>query len=225
MNQESTLTALGDRSSSAGALLLAASVLEIFGMAHHPTVHTHDVAVAVQQIADLSSLSAWVHGVLLALMLIIVFGFSEFVLRRGITRPAIRAGIIAYGAGVLVMIGAAMTSGFIITGLMSLTPHVTAGDLQINAQLLMLCRVLNQSCANFGVVAMSAGIALWSIDLLREAGVRRALGILGLVISVLPASALILGLIHLDVPGMTHVLLLQAVWNCAIGVALLRKVI
>jgi hypothetical protein len=213
------------RSSSAGLILLIATVLEIFTMAHHPTVHIPDVVQALQQISKLSSLSAWVHGVLMALMLVIAFAFSEFAMRRGIARPIIRAGAIAYGAGILVMLGAAMVSGFIVADLASSLPHANAVDLQISTQLLILCRVLNQSCASFGAVAMSAGIALWSIDLLRDAGARRAICLLGLALSLLPAIALILGLIHLDVHGMMLVLLLQSVWNVAVAIALMRSTI
>jgi hypothetical protein len=207
----------------AGAVLAAATVLEILAMAHHPSVHTADVAEAVRIISQLAPLGAWVHGTLQALLLIVAYGLSEFVLRRGIERPLIRAGAIAYAAGIIVMIGAAMVSGFIITGLMTLTPHTTPTDLQINTQLLVLCRVLNQSCANFGAVAMSAGIALWSLDLLRDAGAPRMIGVLGLLVGVSPALALMFGLMHLDVPGMTAVLVLQAVWNVAVGVGMIRS--
>jgi hypothetical protein len=120
--------------------------------------------------------------------------------------------------------------GFIITGLVSLTPHATSLDLQINAQMLILCRVLNQSCANVGAVAMSAGIALWSLDLLLDREARRLrsiviVGSIGAAAGVLPAVVLILGVIHLDVPGMMHVLLLQAVWNIAVAAALIRSAI
>jgi hypothetical protein len=207
----------------AGAVLAAATVLEILAMAHHPSVHTADVTEAVRIISQLAPLGAWVHGTLQALLLIVAYGLSEFVLRRGIERPLIRAGAIAYAAGIIVMIGAAMVSGFIITGLMTLTPHTTPTDLQINTQLLVLCRVLNQSCANFGAVAMSAGIALWSLDLLRDAGAPRMIGVLGLLVGVSPALALMFGLMHLDVPGMTAVLVLQAVWNVAVGVGMIRS--
>jgi hypothetical protein len=207
----------------AGTVLAAATVLEIFVMAHHPSVHTADVAEAVRIISQLAPLGGWVHGTLQALLLIVAYGLSEFVLRRDIRRPLVRAGAIAYGAGVIVMLGAAMVSGFIITGLMTFTPHATPTDLQINAQLLVLCRVLNQSCANFGAVAMSAGIAFWSLDLLRDSGVPRNVGILGLLVSVVPALALMFGLLRLDVPGMTAVLLLQAVWNVAVGVGMMRS--
>jgi len=207
----------------AGVILLAASVLEIAVMAHHPTVHRADIAEVVEQISRLAWLDGVVHGVLMGLMLLVVYGFSEFALRRGLERPLIRAGAIAYGAGALVMLGAALVDGFVVTGVASLTPHGTAVDLQINAQLLILCRVMNQSCANFGVVAMSAGIGCWSLDLLRDGGQRRMTGVLGCLVSAVPAIALMCGLMHLDVHGMMAVLLLQALWNVAVGVLMLRS--
>jgi hypothetical protein len=221
-------THLSDKSTQrravvAGAVLATATVLEILAMAHHPSVHTPDVAQAVHAISQLAPLGAWVHGVLQALLLIAAYGVSEFVLRRGLRRPLIRAGAIAYAVGVIAMLGAAMVSGFVIADLMRFTPHTTATDLQINAQLLVLCRVLNQSCANFGAVAMSAGIALWSTDLLRDTGAPRMIGFLGLAVSVAPAFALMFGLMHLDVPGMTAVIVLQAVWNVAVGIAMMRS--
>ena len=188
-----------------------------------PPCTTPDILEAVRQIARSSALAGVVHGVLMAFMLIIVYGLSEFALRRGATRPAIRAGCIAYCAGVIVMLGAAMVSGFIVPGLMAITPHTSPTDLAVNVQLLLLCRVLNQSCANFGAVAMSAGIAFWSLDLLRrEAGWRRGIGVAGMVIGALPAVALILGVLHLNVQGMSAVVMLQSLWCCGVGVVFLR---
>jgi hypothetical protein len=207
----------------AGAVLALATALEIVAMSHHPSVRASDVAEAVREISDLARPSGWVHGILLALMLAAAYGLSEFILRRDFRRPLIRAGAIAYGAGVIVMLGAAMVSGFIVADLAASTPHVTAVDLQINAQLLILCRSLNQTWANFGAIAMSAGIALWSADLLRESGVPRVIGVLGLLVSLVPAAALIFGLMHLDVHGMTVVILLQGLWNIAVGVGMMRS--
>jgi hypothetical protein len=212
------------RSRLSGGTLIAATALEIVAMAHHPTISTPSIAEAVSQIAQRRELAGIVHGVLMALMLVIVYGLSEFALRRGVARPAIRAGFIAYCCGVLVMMGAAMVSGFIVPGLMALTPHASATDLAINAQLLMLCRVLNQSCANVGAVALSAGIAFWSVDLWRrESGWRRGLGMVGIAVGALPAAALILGALHLNVQGMSEVVLLQGLWTCGIGAGFLSN--
>jgi hypothetical protein len=207
----------------AGWILSVAAILEIAAMARHPSISSSHVADVVREISDVAPLARWVHGALLALMLIVGYGFSEFVLRRGFKRPLIRAGTIAYGAGVIAMLGAAMVSGFITTDLTAFPPHATPVDLQINAQLLILCRVLNQTWAHFGALAMSGGIALWSADLLRDNGAPRFIGVLGILVSLIPALALMFGLMHLDVPGMTAIVLLQAVWNVAVGVAMIRS--
>jgi hypothetical protein len=214
-----------DRASAApGIVLLAASLLEVLGMLHHPSVQTSDISQAVEQIARFSRLSAAVHGVLITLMLLIAYGFVDFAVSRGLRRPLIRAGGIAYGCGVLVMVGAGLVSGFIMTGVAALIPHVTSVDLQINLQILLLCRVLNQSCANFAVVAMSAGMVCWSADLCRNSGPRRAVGVFGLLLGLAPALALMLGEIHLDVHGMTEVVMAQAVWNSAVALLMIYRV-
>ena len=204
-------------------ILLGASLLEVAGMLHHPSVHAPTVVQAVEQIARLSILSAVIHGALISLVLLIFYGFLEFVMREGFERPLIRAGVIAYGCGVLVMIGAGLVSGFIITNLVSLVPHATQVDLQINLQLLLLCRVLNQACADFAVVAMSVGIACWSVHLCARSGLPRAVGILGCLVAVACSFGLIFSQIRLDVPGMTEVIIVQAAWNCAVAVLMLRS--
>jgi hypothetical protein len=213
----------GRASPAPGFILSAASLLEVVGMSHHPSVQASDISQAVEQIARFSTLSAVVHGVLITLMLLIAYGFVEFAGRRGLRRPLIRAGAIGYGCGVLAMIGAALVSGFIITELASLIPHATTLDLQINRQLLLLCRVLNQSCANFAVVAMSAGIVCWSLDLCDESGSRRAVGIFGCLVGLVPALALLFGKLQLDVRGMTEVVVVQAAWNIAVAVLMVRR--
>jgi len=205
-----------------GLVLLVATLLEVVAMAHHPTVATVDIAHAVRGIGDLSPLSGVVHGVLMALMLLSFFCLSTFAMRRGSTRALVRAGAIAYGSGTLVMFGAALVSGFVIGDVVTLTPHDTAVDLQINRQLLTLCGVRNQACARFAVVAMSAGIGLWSIDLLRDRGAARAIGILGCLVICVSIAALMSGWLRLDVAGMWTIVRLQGAWNQAIAASLLR---
>ena len=207
---------------AAGALLIAASILELIAMAHHPSVHTTDLAQAIVQLRALSAASAWVHGVLIALMLAGFFALTEFAWQRGIGRPAIRAGLIAYAAGVVAMMGAALVDGFVTPRVAMLGPGVSATDLQITAQLLKLCMLFNQALASLGAVAMSAAIIAWSLDLVRGAGAERALGVFGVAIGLGSAGALILGALQLDVHGMMLVLVLEVIWTTGVGVLLLR---
>ncbi len=206
-----------------GVILVVATVLEILAMAHHPHVSTPDVAAAIRQIVVLSPLAATVHGVLMALMLSIAFAFSEFALRRGASRPLIRAGAIAYGAGVVIMLIAALVSGFVLPDVAAWGAHESTVDLQMQAQLFTLCRALNQASANFGAVAMAAGIGFWSADLLRSQGAVKGVGVFGCLISVGLAAALLSGAIRLDVHGMSAVVLLQGVWSVAVGILMVRR--
>lgn len=205
-----------------GILLVVATLLEIAAMARHPSVHSPDIAHAIEEILRLASLSAWVHGVLIALMLGIFYILAEFSRRRGIDRPWVRAALIAYAVGVLSMIGAALMSGFVIGRVAAATAHLADADLRTSAQLLNFCSVLNQTFANLGAILMSFGIVFWSIDLLRTRPLPRLLGLFGLLVGMVPALALVLGGLHLDVMGMTQVVVLQALWNVGIGVLLVR---
>ena len=208
---------------SAGWVLLASTLLGLLAMSHHPSVHAADIGEAMRRIAALSTMTAIVHGTLMALMLANVYALSEFVLRRGIGRRAMRAGAIAYGAGTVAMLGAALVSGFIIVGVASMGPGDAVADPGLGGRLTGLCRVLNQSCANLGLVAMSAGIVFWSIDLLRDRGPRRWVGLLGCAVGLVPAVALVGGWLRLDVGGMTFAVALQACWNVALATLLLRR--
>lgn len=145
-------------------------------------------------------------------------GISEAV--EQIARLALLSAVV-HGALITLML--LIAYGFIITGLCALVPHLTPVDWQINRQLLMLCRVLNQSCANFAVVAMSVGIMCWSLDLCHEPGARRVVGILGCLVGLVPALALIFGALHLDVPGLTLVVAMQATWNIAVVILMIRR--
>ena len=207
---------------AAGALLIAASMFEIVAMAHHPSARAADAAQAIAQLRAMSALATWVHGVLIMLMLVGFFALTEFALRRGLVRPTIRAGLVAYAAGVVAMTGAAAVSGFVTPRVAMLSTGVSATDLRVTAQLLDLCMLFNQALARLGAVAMSVGITAWSVDLVRGTGAERALGVFGVAIGLGSAGALILGALQLDVHGMMLVLLLQVIWTTGVGVLLLR---
>ena len=206
----------------AGVLLIGVSVLEVAAMAHHPSVHAHEIAEVLAQIRALATVDSWVHGVLIALIVVGFLALTEFARRRGLARPLIRAGLIAYAVGVGAMIGAALVDGFIVPDVAMRAAGVSAAELQISAGQLALCVLANQALARLGAVALSVGIAFWSLDLVRGAGLARVLGIAGIVIGLACAGALILGALHLNVHGMMLVLVLQVVWTVGVGILMLR---
>lgn len=207
----------------AGALLIAATILEVAVMAHHPSIKTQNLAHAIEELRTMVALSAWVHGALIALMLASYYGFTQFALLRGLHRPLVRVGLIAYTVGVFAMIGAALIDGFVCPRVALPTVELGSGDIRVTGQILVLCGLLNQAAANLGAVAMSAGIAAWSLDLLRGAGLQRTIGVLGVLVGLGPAAALVFGAIALNVHGMLLVVILQAIWTLGIGTLLLTQ--
>jgi hypothetical protein len=207
----------------AAATLVFATAAEIILMAHHPSFGTADVRAAVRGIASAAGIDAWVHGGLIALMLLVAGALSEFCAQAGAARPLIRGGAIAYAAGVLALMGAALVSGFVVSDVVRSLSAVPSLDTQALQGMFLLCRALNQACASAGVLAMSAGIALWSVALMRDSGWRRLTGALGLVVVIVPATGLLSGAAHLNVFGMGAVVAIQGVWYIAVGVLLLRR--
>jgi hypothetical protein len=208
---------------ASGILLIVTTVLSIAAMSQHPSLTATTVAQAVEQLKALATQSAWVHGSLIALMLMSYWALTEFALRRGVERPLVRAGLIFYGAGVMAMIGAASVSGYMTAQVPNIAARAADPDLHLTALLINFCGLLNQTMANLGMVAMSAGILAWSIGLLHSAGWPRVVGGIGVLVGVGPAVALMAGGLHLNVVGMMLVILGQAVWNIGIGVLLIMR--
>jgi hypothetical protein len=203
----------------AGIALIAATLLSVVMMAHHPTAGTHDHAALAADIASKTTPSRIVHGVLIALIVVELFAFTTFAMRIA-WRSAARAGFVAYAVGAGAMIGAALVSGFIVSDLA--LHYAGAADAAAFADFARVCMAANQALAKLGTIATSAGIVLWSIALLREPGTGRWLAWAGFVAGLAPAIALLAGAIRLDVHGMTLVVIGQAAWNLAAGVALIR---
>ena len=89
----------------AGGALILGALLSVFAMAHHPRACRSGGLVGI------------VHGAMIVLMSVTAFGFAHFALRRGVARPAILAGLIAYFIGVVADLGAATTNGFVVPAL------------------------------------------------------------------------------------------------------------
>lgn len=207
----------------AGVLLMLATLLSVVAMAHHPHVTAPDITQAIQQLKDMAELAAWVHGSLIGLMLLSFWCLTEYSLRRGVEKPLVRAGLVFYGAGVVAMIGAATVSGWLTGRVATLVPNPGDTDLHVMAMLINFSGAMNRTLADLGAVAMSAGILAWSLGLLRDRGWTRAVGALGVPVGLAPAVLLISGGMHLDVGGMTAVVVIQGIWNMALGVLLVAR--
>jgi len=214
--------ATAERATLPGALLAASSLLAVALMAHHPSVSSHSMDAALAEMAQKAPLAKLVHGGLIALMGVQTFALVELSTRLGWHRPAVRGAVLAYVAGTLAMVGAALISGFILPNI-ALRFEGALGDAAEPLRYIVTASSLaNRSLATFGAVAMSTGIALWSSVLARGARGAQLVAALGFLVGIVPAVALLLGALRLEVAGMTLVVVAQAAWNIAVGVALAR---
>jgi hypothetical protein len=189
----------------AGGALILGSLLSVLAMAHHP------------QHVDPGGLVGIVHGAMIVLMTVIAFGFAHFALRRGVARPAILAGLIAYFVGLVADAGAGTTNGFIVPALASHGAALSSRDV------FLLAWEANQALARLGVFATAAAFTLWSIDFLGRPGFEpKAIGGLGLAAGLAPAILLASGAIDMHVAGAFLAYAAFAAWGVIVGVHLFR---
>jgi hypothetical protein len=203
-----------------GIAIAVAGLLSVLLMTHHPSVGSHAIADAVDEIATKAVTSKVVHGTLIALMVALIYAFVEFSAHLGLRRAPVRAALIAYVIGSGALIGAALISGFLISSLGLVYAHARPDELDAMRHLLNLSGLANRTLANFGVVAISAAILLWSIALLQREPRHVWIGLLGVIAAVAPVALIALDIIRLDVSGMTIVVVCQTVWYVLVGVAL-----
>jgi hypothetical protein len=77
--------------------------------------------------------------------------------------------------------------------------------------------------AGIGAVATSAAILAWSSLLVRRAGGLRIIGGAGLALGLATIAMLVSGALILNVHGFILLVVSQAAWTIAIGLALVRN--
>lgn len=208
----------------AAAVIAACAIVAILAVAQHPVVATHAPAQAIPELVQLGPTDRMVHGILIAVMAALLFGFSVFSLRRGFARQSTVVGLIAYAAGVGAMIGAALIDGFVTPDIAARYVRVSPEDITAAMPLLLFSAVAIQNLTKLGFVAMSTGIFGWSASLLRSPGTLRASGILGMA-----AALLSLGIVaythYLNPHILGAIVIVQALWYLAVaGLLVTRRV-
>ncbi len=197
--------ATGDRRGAdiaAGATLVVAAGLSVLVMAHHPT----GAAPALGRI---------VHGLMIALVGGMLYGLAHFSLRRGLDRPLVLAGLVAYGLSAVANIAAATINGFIVPALAARTQ---------DRELFALLWESNQAFATLGVYATAVGFILWSLHMLSIKGdFHRMIGVAGLLTAVVPAATFASGAIDMDLRGAQFAYAAHALLPILVGIQLVRN--
>lgn len=188
----------------AGLALVGAAAATLLAMSHHPA-SAHD-----------ATLNMTVHGVMIAVAGVAGYGFLTWSRLRGLDRPPVAVGLIAYLIGMFGGIGAATINGFVVTALVH-----GEGGLAHDAH--RLAWEANQALAQIGVWGTGIAYALWSIDLIRRGdGFERIAGAAGIAAGLIPVGLLASGVLQMNLAGALILYTAQLAWMGLAGLVLLR---
>ena len=168
----------------AGGLIIAATVGSLVLMLHHPTsLDGHDDGLLM---ADWTN--SGVHGGMIACLLLLRFGFSDWARRLGREHASVRAGAMAFDAGMTAFVAAALVNGFAVSGLLAAQADPAAVRLQVAA-----FGALNRALANFGMILTVVAMALWAVRMLRLDALTRLAGAVGVAVALAAVGWMIVG--------------------------------
>lgn len=185
----------------AGGILAVASLASTLVMSHHPS-DPHQLV-----------LGQAVHAAMITIVGFTALGLVHFARRLGLDRLTVLAGLIAYGIAVFGHVGAGTINGFVVTNLVA--------HRETDQAIFALAWEANQALARLGVVASGVAFVLWSLSLLRRAGLfGRGLAVLGIFAGVVPAVLLISGIMTMHLHGAILIYAIQALWMLLAGLYL-----
>lgn len=203
------------------ALILAASVVALMVlMQHHPVPDVGpDRAAAIAQVSALGKL---VHGFLIAALLLLFHAMqrvSGYLVCRG---KDFQPGMLMLACSLAGFIVAASVNGFIMPDLAQL--QISGDDPDENAYLLLsgALYLVNQYSSTFGSIGAGMALVLWSTSLLSGAVGSRMVAIPGLLLGTAILLSMGLGIITLNLAGMTTVVMMFSLWFLMLAVWLYR---
>jgi hypothetical protein len=191
-------------------------------MMHHPTLGSAGHASLADEASDEEAVNRFVHGALIALMLVYFTGASLLARKLGRGRPLVAGGEIAIGLATFLLVLAALMSGFVTTELAHHFAPLPGGGGDDFRNLILLTGAFNQVFANAATAAYGAGTLLLSIPLIARDRFGRLAGAIGAVIGVVIFAGMTTGHIRLDVHGMTLVIAGIGLWYALVGVLLAK---
>lgn len=206
-----------------GWMLIGASLLAVGLAMMHPQLRSHDLAGVLREMAAGARFNGWVHGVLMALNIVLVAGFAGLSRRLGAGRPEVTLGMAAYAIGAMAMMGAAVINGFALATFAGRYGEVGPDQAAALGAAFNLAGSIGAAWAAVGAAATSGAILAWSLRLAALPGAARAVGALGILIGLAAIVMLASGLLILDVHGFLILVAAQTAWTLAVGVLLIRN--
>lgn len=194
-----------------GGLIIAAVLGALVLMMHHPT--------SFEGPDDGLLMNDWsnstVHGAMVVCLFLFRFAFGTWARRLGREYASVRAGTMAFDAGMTAFIAASVIAGSAAGSLAGQTDSET-----VRIQMKALGAV-NLTLANLGMILTAAAIGLWAIRMLRLNALTRVAGTLGLIVAAAAAGWMVIERGTFGLYPATIATMLFGVWSSLVALRMM----
>ena len=223
-HQPATVMPSGNDARLAGLAILASAIVSTATVALDRGASGKTTLEILQSMVQIHSWHQNVHVVAMACVCGLMYGYTVLSQRLDLRRPPVLLGLVTYGLGSVLMLLATLLDGFVSTGIAADFVNGTPEAAQAARWMIHVVEsIVLTDTARVAWVLQSVAAIAWSMALLRDAGTRRVVGWIGLVAGGLPAAMVIMAGAKMNLGVVIGTLLLQAVWNLAAGVLMLRE--
>nr|WP_199044730.1 hypothetical protein [Dyella sp. ASV24] len=213
----------GGEARLAGLAILASAIVSTATVALDRGASGNTTQEILQSLVQIQSWHQNVHVVAMACLCGLMYGYAVLSQRLDVRRPAVLIGLTTYALGSMLMLLGTILDGFISTGIAADFVNGTPEAQQAARWMIHVVEsIALTDIARVAWVLQSVAAIAWSFALLRDAGIRRVVGCIGLIAGGLPAMLVIAAGSKMDLSVVIGTLLLQAIWNVAVGVLMLR---
>jgi hypothetical protein len=208
----------------AGIVILLAAILSIVFVALDTGASGSDPAAIMQSMVNVQQMHRIVHVVAMTCLAGFLYGHTALSQRLGLHRAPVAIGLVTYAMGVMLMLIATVIDGFISTDTAAAFVSKSPDALLVGYRMIQVMEnIALVDIARVSWVFQSAAAVAWSCALLADGGFHRKVGVVGLIAGALPAVAVIAVGSNMTDTVVVGILLLQAVWNVAAAIVLIRK--
>jgi hypothetical protein len=199
-----------------GALaFVLATLVTLFMLAHHPVAAgAMSQAERLDQIIQLGAQDELVHGVLIGVIGLLVYGVVDLSLALGIGRPLVAAGLAAYVLGCASVTGAMLLDGFVTPQAALRIWQQGATAMQGASPAFAVLGSCIQVLTKAGQCAMGVGMLAWSAASWNQRDAR-VLALLGIVAGFLPPVLIALSGVRLQPHLLMWMAAAMGAWNLA----------
>jgi hypothetical protein len=210
-------------SRAAGIVIVLSAIASIVAVALDSMASGNNALSIMQSMIRIQQSHQIVHVVAMACVGGLMFGYTVFSQRLGLHRASVMAGLTAYGFGSVLMLAATVIDGFISTDSAVMFVNKSPEIMNTGFWLIQtMSGVVLIDIAKVAWVFQSVAVLFWAAALLRERGLNRVVGVIGLAAGALPAITVLVVGSNMTDNVVVSILLLQAVWNIAAATLLIR---